>query len=314
MHKLFYLFVFAAATSFFSSCDKVENPYPPAPEAPFCDTPAFVQNTDTARTVLLEDFTGHRCPNCPYAGYIGLQEQANLETQGKKLLLVAVHATDLAEPLTSGTEFLSEYRTEAGDDFGNLTNSYSEFFGGATGFAYVPIGMIDRAVYNTSTSVDIGDWTSAINDRFNVPAGAMMQMEVSYDAGLNKACVWVETEFRADMTGDFNLVVYIVEDSIVDWQTMGMTPVPGYPTNQNIDYYTHRHVLRDAVNGTWGQAVATGSVVEGEKIIKGYTYDFNDTEHNNRRTGFNKEHISFIAYVYRNDTKEILQAVEMHME
>lgn len=297
-----------------SSCDKVENPFPEGLEIPFCDTPSFSQNLDTTRAVLLEDFTGHKCPNCPYATYLAIQEQNTLASQGKKLIIVANHVTNLAEPSTSGTEFLTEFRTEAGDNFGTLAGSYSEFFGGSTGFSYVPIGLIDRANYNSSVLVDVGDWSAAISDRYAVPVDARMQIDVTYDAGLNKACVWVESEFMNNLNGDFNLVVYIVEDSIIDWQTMGPNTVPGYPTNQNINNYLHRHVFRDAVNGNWGQSLATGSVSAGEKIIKGYTYDFNDPSYNNRRASFNKEQISFIAYIYRNDTKEILQVIEKHMD
>ena len=290
----------------FSSCDKVEFPYPQQVAEPAsCTEPIFDSNLNTQRNVLLEDFTGHRCPNCPGATYNAIQYQNTLEGQGKHLIIVGMHATDLAEPLTSGTEFLSEYRTTDGDNFGNLTNSYSEYFGGATGFAYVPIGLVDRANYNSSNVVDVGDWNNAIDDRFSLPLQANLQMEINYDVAFDKACIYIETEFLQNLGGNYNLVVYVVEDSIVDWQINGLNGDPTYPLDENIEFYMHRHVFRGAVNGTWGASIATGGVTIGQEIVKGYNVDI--------KPEWNPEHISFVAYVYDDATKEILQVIEQHL-
>lgn len=302
-----FLYILLGGTLLFAACDKVENPYPEETAQPAsCDAPVFDSNLNTQRNVLLEDFTGHRCPNCPYANYIARQYQTTLEGQGKNLIIVSVHATDLSEPQNNPDgSFAAEFRTEAGDNFGDLTNSYSEYFGGATGFSYVPIGLIDRAAYNSAVPVDVGDWSAAINDRFNVPIGANLQMEVSYDAAFDKACIYVETEFLQNLSGDYNLVVYVVEDSIVNWQINGPSGDPTYPLNTNVETYMHRHVLRQTVTGTWGTQIATGGVTIGETNVTGFNVDI--------KPEWNPDHISFVAYVYDDATKEILQAIDAHL-
>ncbi len=303
MNRINLFFAIAIFSGFFASCDYVEFPYPEQTAQPAsCDTAVFVSDTNTQRNVLLEDFTGHRCPNCPFAAYTALNYKNTLASQGKNLIVVAIHTTDLAEPLTSGTEFLTEFRTEAGDNFGTLTNSYSEYFGGATGFSYVPIGLVDRTVYNTSNLVDVGDWTAAVDDRFLAPIGANIQMSVNYDQAFDKACLYVETEFLQNLSGDYNLVIYIVEDSIVDWQINGPAGDPNYPLNTNVENYIHRHVLRGTVSGTWGTQIAVGGVSIGETNITGFNVDLNPD--------WDPNHISFVAYVYDDATKEILQTIE----
>ena len=287
-----------------TSCDRVEFPYPEQISQPAtCDAPLFDSNMNASRNVLLEDFTGHRCPNCPFAAYSAAQLQATLESQGKHLIIVGEHVTNLAEPQSNPDgSFASDYRTTAGDNFGNLTNSYSEFFGGATGFSYVPIGLVDRAVYIASAAVDVGDWSDAINARFNVPIGANLQMEVIYDAAFDKACIYLETEFVQNLTGDFNLVIYVIEDSIVDWQINGAAGDPTYPLNTNVENYIHRHVLRETVTGTWGTEIAVGGVTIGETNVTGFNV--------NIKPEWNQAKISFVAYVYNDATKEILQTIE----
>lgn len=292
--KLFLSFlIFAFAIS---SCDYVEFPYPEETAQPAdCDTTDFPPNTNTERNVLVEDFTGHKCPNCPFgAAYLrGLQN--TLESQGKHLIIVSLHATSpLSDPENNPDgSYASDYRTVEGNalkDFYNIT--------------YIPVALIDRVEYGASEVVEVGDWETAINDRFDDPIGANLQMSVNYDAAFDKACVWIETEILENTSDNINLVVAIVEDSIVDWQYNGSPGDPDYPQGDN-ENFVHRHVFRGNANGTWGTQIATGGVTAGDKIVIGYNIDINP--------GWNPEQISFVVYVYNETTKEILQAIEKHL-
>ncbi|MEO9258461.1 MAG: hypothetical protein ABI207_08765, partial [Crocinitomicaceae bacterium] len=80
------------------ACDKIKNPYKPvsagstpgtsANDSTNLDStlypgnwhvylttqwPSFTADTNTRRNVLIEDFTGHKCPNCPIAATIAEQ-------------------------------------------------------------------------------------------------------------------------------------------------------------------------------------------------------------------------------------------------
>jgi hypothetical protein len=84
----------------FSSCDRVENPIPndlgnydvalfPGNYGTEYSYPTFGQNTNTNVNVLLEDYTGHQCGNCPVGASIAESiEDAN----NGRVIVVSEHA------------------------------------------------------------------------------------------------------------------------------------------------------------------------------------------------------------------------------
>ncbi|MFW6019944.1 MAG: hypothetical protein ACOCPM_05120, partial [Bacteroidales bacterium] len=65
---------------FFNSCDQIDPPYK--------ENITF-ENKDTVRNVVLEEFTGHLCVNCPSAGAI-IHDMK--DTYGENLIVISVHA------------------------------------------------------------------------------------------------------------------------------------------------------------------------------------------------------------------------------
>jgi hypothetical protein len=97
-----------------------------------------------------------------------------------------------------------------------------------------------------------------------------------------------------DVTGQLNLAVYLVEDSITDWQKdEDFDPM-------DIPDYVHNHVFRTSLNGLWGQPVGTA-----EGMVKGYTFQTELSKILN--TGWKIDNCVIIAFVYREDTKEVVQ-------
>ncbi|PLX21548.1 MAG: hypothetical protein C0597_03275, partial [Marinilabiliales bacterium] len=106
----------------------------------------------------------------------------------------------------------------------------------------------------------------------------------------------VDLIFLEAMNAELMLSVYFVEDSIVSWQKDYSLEVG----EQDVEFYVHNHVLRDAINGTWGDAILNGQAEENMVKSKSYQYSV-DPEWNVRNS-------SIVAFVYKNDTKEVLQA------
>ena len=78
MVRSFYILIFLGLL--LVSCDKIETPNQKPPAVYNCISPLtqiVKTNTTTSnfRKVLLEDYTGHTCPNCPRAA-----ESAELES------------------------------------------------------------------------------------------------------------------------------------------------------------------------------------------------------------------------------------------
>jgi len=92
------------------------------------------------------------------------------------------------------------------------------------------------------------------------------------------------------------LAVYLLESQIINWQTdYSQSPA-------DIPDYEHNHVLRRAINGSWGMEIASDTIVAGSSIVKSYAYNLPDE--------FVKENCAVVAFVYNDDTKEVMQAEE----
>ena len=292
MKKIFYFLLSALVMIFYSSCDKIENPYHPVVAAAECPEPEFPQSTANRR-VLLEEFTGFRCPNCP-----GATAHANnvlKPAHGDDLILVSIHESSLAEP--TGGNYSADYRTAAGYDY-----YYYPSWNLST---YVPIGMVNRVSHLGSVAVAKDDWSGAINVEKAKPLEVDLQMITEYNPSENKVCLFLQTECISSISGDFNVVVYVLEDSIVDWQiNSSVSGDPAYLSPED-STYVHRHMLLANVNGTWGTEVFTGSADPGEKFLTSFTY--------NLKPEWVPSHVTFVAYIYERNTMEIHQSVEHHL-
>src|SRR5687768_4725486 len=79
---------------YLSSCDKVKDPYSTTLDGGGDTTATVVK----VRKVLLEEYTGHRCGNCPPAA---VTAQTLKSTYGERLVVMTVHAGFFAEPKAS---------------------------------------------------------------------------------------------------------------------------------------------------------------------------------------------------------------------
>ena len=220
-------------TTLLSSCDVLEGPFD---EKVTIDTTAGPK-----RKILLEDFTGHTCGNCPCAAY----EAIRLDTTYKgRIIVVASHVGFFAEPYTNGTKFRTDFRTPAGTE---------------------------------------------VNDYFQIDAQGLPQGNSKY---------------LKEGNSNHQLVVYVVEDSIINWQKF-YSSCGG--VDKEISDYVHRHVLRGAVNSTWGDALYTaGSIIPiGTSVNKSYTQVLDPI--------WEAKHIYFVAFIQDNVTKEVVQVEEVKL-
>jgi len=116
----------------------------------------------TERVILLEEFTGHTCVNCPEATHLAHDLK---ETYGEQLLLLSIHAGELAEP--SDSPFEADFRTAPG------TAIYNEF--APIG---VPTGMVNRTESSGSVVLFKDGWEPAINNLINLPQQASISVSV----------------------------------------------------------------------------------------------------------------------------------------
>lgn len=276
MKNLVKLIVAGAMAVSFFACDKIE--------PPFVKKDGNDTTTQAARKVLLEEYTGHKCVFCPDAHQIA-EDLKGL--YGDKLVIVSIHAGDLAKPNSSGS-FSYDFRTSTG-------NELDDFFQvSSTG---LPKGMVNRGEVSGTKILEKGDWGATIAGIANLDPDADIRIINDYNASTRLLSVAVETEFLTALQGDYLLCVYITEDSIVNWQKTLAGDVADY---------VHRHALRGAVNSIWGDTVATSQVTNGQVVNKNYAITLNPEWNDNK--------CSVVAFIYRQSDNVVIQAEEKHIK
>ena len=261
----------------FQSCDKIDAPYlvkqqgnDPNPQ-------------EATRKVLLEEFTGHTCVNCPTASAVAHNLGNIYEDQ---LVLISVHAGNYAEP--QGGDYSNDFRTSEGNEL----NTYF-------GISYYPIALINRTEYSGSTILTSGDWEPAIEDILAQPADAVITLNKDFNEGTKELSLTINTEFLNDLSGTFNVCAYIVEDSIIAPQKNNNESLGAIP---DILDYVHMHVLRGAINSTWGDPINEGSAITSGEV---YENTCSTTLGN-----WVVKNCHIVVFVYKNESNEIIQVEE----
>ncbi|HRY34146.1 MAG TPA: Omp28-related outer membrane protein [Bacteroidales bacterium] len=253
------------------ACDKIEEPYAR-------DTTPGVSK---GRKVLLEEYTGHKCPNCPEASLLAHE----IAHDYPEVILISIHAGNFAVPNPSGL-FSSDFRTTVGDEL----NAY--FKVGA-----YPSATVNRSGFQGNVTLASSVWEQAVASFQDFDPVARLQLSGTYDTLSRQLDVTVKTDVIENILSPLQLVVYLTEDSIIRAQNnnnpeVGPTP---YITN-----YVHRHVLRASFNGTFGATLTTGPVGFGTSISRNFSMVLD--------TAWNAGNCSYVAFIADQTTQEVLQA------
>ena len=186
-----------------------------------------VEKVQAKRYVLLEDFTGQMCVNCPLGTEVIEQLQA---AYGDYVIAVGIHAGPLGYKGNANNIGLA---TELGDNYYSYWN-----------LEFQPVGLVNRhgAVKHT-------DWVRDVTDE--LAKDSPLQMEVSAQRNGDQIAITVkETALSQEVQG--KVQVWVLEDGIQAIQFM--------PDGGRNREYIHNHVLRKDVNGMWGDEV---TIAEG---------------------------------------------------
>ena len=286
---------------FFTSCDYVQNPHPKinanVADTSTCPTPLFSAITSHVKKILIEDYTGHTCGNCPKAA----KELHDIDSiYPGKIIGLGLHVGSFATPMpgyngSPSSAFTADYRTAVGD-------IYDAKFG-ASAFG-LPEGMFNRKDYDAINETQLKfypNWKTYAAGIIADPAVLDLQVISNFTSSTRKLCAAVRDSFLTTMSCTYNLVVLLSQDSIIDWQDyMGV----------NMSNYIYRHVLRDAItpSGAWGELIASGSANAGTKTIKHFAYVI---PQNYKGVVCDVSKCHLLAFIYNTATYEIIQSEEV---
>ncbi len=205
--------------------------------------------TESDRVVLIEEFSGARCPNCPQ----GSQELENLKAiHGDNLVIVSIHAGDFAFPYPDSKY---DFATEGGDQLLDL-------LGNPLGY---PSAVVNREEQNGSYQVFSSRWASLVSEELEQPARLSIHTEVEYDTVSRVADMTVTILPFQDIPESLYLTVLVKEDDIVDPQADRAVSEGIVPE------YVHKNVLRQIISEPYGD-VLLEEINAFQPIVKNYSF------------------------------------------
>ncbi len=234
-----------------------------------------------ARQVLLEEFTGVRCVNCPAASQ-HIQELKGL--YGDQLIVVAIHTGFFSPPYP---ESQYDFRTSDGD---NILSLMGEPFG-------YPSAVVDRKLFDGEADLQLGQtqWAGYIAQEAAKEPLLRISTEHSFNPANRNVSITLDIRPSEDIPAeDVRANVAVTESGIIDAQ---LTP------EGKVDDYEHKNVFRGMLTNYDGNLI-TEPLLAGETVSLTYS--------GRLEASWVPENCWLVAFVsLGGQQKDVLQAVEV---
>lgn len=242
-----------------------------------------VPDDQVVRKALIEDFTGHRCNNCPKAS----EEIKEIEQNSPGVsVAVAIHAGAANFIAPDPPDYPTDFRTPEGDemkDFFNVT--------------YNPAGMVNRLDYNSQGShlKLYQSWPTEVANITSLPPPIDLLLSATYDSTSRQLQGEIASRFLLPLNDPLSISIWLCESKIVAPQKM--------PDNSRNPNYEHNNVFRESLNSTFGENLSSNGGVTGDTIITSFNYFVPNS--------YNSKNCKLVTFVFNRDTQEVLQAEEV---
>lgn len=277
------LLLITISVSLFISCDIIEKPFIEIEEnlTPI-EFPEL--NPDTVfRKILLEEYTGHRCTNCPNAHDRVAQL---LEAYGDTLIPIGIHAGSLA---ATNAEYPYDFTNPISIQ---LYNDFS--------IPFVPIAIVNRIKFSqNSWGSPLASWQNHINMVDRTKKYAAIQLINEFNVQQRELTAHAKVTILDQITDRVQLCLVIIENDIVKPQLRDGIRIPEY---------NHKHVLRGSLNGNYGAQLTLDGIVEKDSAYqKAYKISYVNKD-------WNEDHCYVVAYLINMETKEVLQVEHLKVK
>ena len=273
---------------FIFSCDVIEEPFMVEQEvvSDSCEAFLFSPIESYTKKVLLEDYTGQTCGNCPRAGEKAYELQ---EQFGEQLVIIAVHAGWFAN---TSNDYPNDFTTETGDE-------WDTHFGNSS--LGNPNGMVDRIDFPDNSHIfQYSQWEEKVTNQLQNLPSVGIQIHTSYKENTGLICVDTQTEILNDLENKLHLTVVLIESGIISKQT-DYSILP----DQYVDDYEQNHVLRKGLTNAWGEDLG----LENYSTSDFYTHRYSIE----KQEDWEISNMSVIAFISNPETFEVLQVEELYI-
>jgi thiol-disulfide isomerase/thioredoxin len=239
------------------------------------------------RIILLEEFTGKGCSNCPK----GSREIENLlSLYGENLVVVSIHAGFFANPtfFDIGTYDL---RTDEGE-------ALFDYLGPNSGY---PAGVVNRISFNGELQLTASAWAGFIGNEIEKQPDVEFQIEKNFDSANGQVDATIKGRAKNAISGDIRISIMLIENDIVDAQD-------DVDAGGIIEDYKHKHVLRGMLTKFDGETF-TDQLSVGESFELSFSGmilpEWNSS---------NMDIVAFISNLISEDGSfTVLQAGQLHL-
>lgn len=236
---------------------------------------------EAKKNVLVEDFTGQKCPNCPLATN---EMSSLLATYGTdRLIAVSIHG---------GSNCIREDGNKNG-----LANVQGYNYISQLGINAFPKGRVDRQ----GDFLDFEKWNDEVFNRFSADYNVQLTIDnaaTSFNMTDSTLTVKVDVENQGESALTGKLQVWLTESDIV---------APQYQPDGSRDAnYVHEHVFRGSVNTFEGDEI---TLQPQATESKSYTYTFPGVANIKNKTLWQPANMHYVVIFY-NETNGVMQVIE----
>jgi hypothetical protein len=264
------------------SCDKIEDPT------------KDVVAISASRKVMVEDYTGQACGNCPEASAV---MDSLIKYFPDNVVPVTVHAGWFADTLAQNHDF-------NGVELATREGNYLDSVYAISAFGN-PNGMVDRVKKDERFVRPHTEWSSIVNNKLELfpEANFILEMSSDFNSSNRKMNLTVSGLTINDTAGVFNVSVLITENNIIAPQKF-YAGILGRPAGWD-ENFVHKHVLRTYVDGVNGTKVFEDPIAS-QKFEENYSFVL--------PSNWNADECHVVAFIYNTETKEIFQTEEVSVK
>lgn len=278
------LVLLTIVSAILSSCEEVGPPIDLTDDV-VIDTTYVADQVESpqVKNVILEEFTGVRCTNCPQ----GHELLDDLETQhGARFIAISNHSELLAAPYDDDQDLRVPDAQALEDFLGPISAK--------------PSGSIDRKLFSGEISLInfMQKWANYVNQQLSLTTPVNIHIETDLNSSNRDLDIVVTLHYTQEVLEENKLTILLMEDSIITQQ---------FDHGTLDSAYTQNRVLRDVITSTNGEAISTTKEA-GRVVVKGFRLE-------NMPAIWNTEQLRVVALVhYGGTSKEVLQAVQKEVD
>lgn len=267
-YKILTLISLSGLGGVFVSCDNIdENDRYESTEKP------VLPPHSVPKTLLIQEFTGNMCTNCPQGAKAIHDIQEEFPGQ---VIAIGIH------PEGGGPNTMpigdQDFRCEE-------AQVIYEFF--------KPSGFPCAVFNGETTSTRFNMWYSIAAEMLAQEANMTIDAQSVYDSTTRNLQIDYTITATSDISTDLNVLVLLMENNILGYQLDG---------GKLLDNYIHNHVLRASLNGGWGTSLP--SSIKNGQVIEGSASMILDDK-------WVAENCQVVVYTFQSATRIVEQATEI---